>query len=148
LVVFINTGTTNRETYFKTQVNEREYHIIPFKNTIGSIKEVFASDFKHPQKRYYQWNVAYNIIGNLLLFFPFGILMPLLFKRYNITLNIISTSFFISLLVETVQYVFQIGIFDIDDIIYNVSGAFAGFYFLRVIKLFVKKDFLSGSLKH
>ena len=67
----------------------------------------------------------YNVIGNILIFIPFGYFVSRYIKAKNIT-PIFIISLITSLTVELVQL--QIGrAFDIDDIILNVTGALSGF---------------------
>ena len=67
----------------------------------------------------------YNVIGNILIFIPFGYFISRYIKAKKIT-PIFIISLVTSLTVELVQL--QIGrAFDIDDIILNVTGALTGF---------------------
>lgn len=74
------------------------------------------------------WQIAAkNILGNILLFAPFGFLIPqLLVKRSSyLRIALLASSF--SLLLETAQLLFGLGSWDIDDIILNTMGAIVGF---------------------
>ena len=67
----------------------------------------------------------YNVIGNIIIFIPFGYFVSRYIKAKKIT-PIFIISLVTSLTVELVQL--QIGrAFDIDDIILNVTGALTGF---------------------
>ncbi|UHA74643.1 VanZ family protein [Paenibacillus sp. 481] len=68
-----------------------------------------------------------NLYGNLLLFFPFGVCLPLLWKCWN--RFIVFALFLLSIIigVEFIQGLSQIGVFDIDDIILNSIGGLCGF---------------------
>lgn len=69
-----------------------------------------------------------NIIGNILLFIPFG-----MFLRYYFKLKIISLIFITilySLSIEVTQILIN-RVFDIDDIILNLIGAIIGYYFSK-----------------
>ena len=68
-----------------------------------------------------------NLVGNVLLFFPFGIFLPILFRKANSFQKIIITSFAISLGLELIQLFAILGNFDVDDIILNMLGASLGF---------------------
>jgi len=68
-----------------------------------------------------------NIGGNILLFIPFGILMPLKFERLNKGVKIITLSFLSSLTIECIQLGLPLRAFDIDDIILNSCGTCIGF---------------------
>lgn len=67
----------------------------------------------------------YNVIGNIVLFIPFGFFVSDFIKAKK-TYQILIVSTLISLTAELIQ--FKIGrAFDIDDIILNVIGAILGF---------------------
>lgn len=67
----------------------------------------------------------YNIIGNIVLFIPFGYFVSDYLKAKK-THQILIPSIIISLTAELIQY--KIGrAFDVDDIILNVLGAILGF---------------------
>lgn len=69
-----------------------------------------------------------NIFGNILIFAPFGFILPMLTKK-KVFKNIFSVTFFafaFSFAIEMTQMFARIGAFDIDDLMLNVSGAFAG----------------------
>ncbi len=67
----------------------------------------------------------YNVIGNIVLFIPFGYFVSDYLKAKKIS-HIVLVSTIISLTAELIQ--FKIGrAFDIDDIILNVIGAIMGF---------------------
>lgn len=68
---------------------------------------------------------VYNVIGNILVFIPFGYFVSGYIKASKVS-HILAVSIISSLTVEIVQL--QIGrSFDIDDILLNVCGAIIGF---------------------
>lgn len=75
-----------------------------------------------------------NILGNLLLFFPFGFFLPLFFKRFRRFWAMLGTGFLSSLLIETFQYEFAQRIFDVDDMLLNTIGAVLGWILFKVTK--------------
>lgn len=84
-----------------------------------------------------------NILGNLLLFLPYGFFLPLFFKSYRRFLPIIGTCFLSSLLIETCQYEFAQRIFDVDDVFLNTMGGVMGWLLFKTIKAF--SHYLSGT---
>lgn len=64
-------------------------------------------------------------LGNILLFIPFGFLLPLLWKRQRPFWKTTSCGFLLSLAIELSQ-LFNRRISDIDDLLMNTLGAFAG----------------------
>ena len=79
-----------------------------------------------------------NVFGNIVLFIPMGIYIPSLIRNKKF-FRYILTIFLISLSVEIIQYIFAIGITDIDDIILNCVGGLIGIAIYKVL-LFVAKD--------
>ena len=74
-----------------------------------------------------------NNLGNLLGFTPLGLLLPTLFKTCKKASIFILTAFCISLFFESLQLITGLGIFDIDDLILNTIGAWAGFFLMKLI---------------
>ena len=87
-----------------------------------------------------------NVVGNIILFMPFGFLtsyyLDLEKKRYNILITLL-----ISVIIEFIQL--SIGrAFDIDDILLNIVGSFIGCLMYRVIdRIFENKsEVLKGNI--
>ncbi len=74
-----------------------------------------------------------NVVGNVILFVPLGLFLPLLRKEKRVLPNLL-WAFLISLGVELLQGLLVIGTADIDDLILNTLGGWAG---LLLYKLFV-----------
>ena len=72
-------------------------------------------------------------LSNIAFFIPYGILFPV--KKCYVVLV---SSFVFSVLIETAQYVYRLGLCELDDVICNTLGAMIGFWivfgFLKVIK--------------
>ena len=72
-----------------------------------------------------------NIIGNIMMFIPFGF-----FSSYYLKLNKKSFIFFLTLIVSIVIELIQLKIgraFDIDDILLNIVGTLLGYYLYRLV---------------
>lgn len=67
-----------------------------------------------------------EIICNILLFVPWGILLPEVFKRFENPWWMLSASLIFSGAIELTQGIFRLGLFEFDDIINNVMGAMLG----------------------
>lgn len=68
-----------------------------------------------------------NFIGNILLFTPWGFLLPLYFKRLQNFKKFILTTLIAVILIESIQLFAMLGSFDIEDILLNTIGACIGF---------------------
>lgn len=99
------------------------YNLIPFKEIFRY--EIFSKEFIR------------NVIGNILLFLPFGFYAKYYFKKEKLPLITIFT-ILTSLTIELIQT--KIGrTFDIDDIILNTLGGIIGYLIYKVYdNLFVK----------
>jgi glycopeptide antibiotics resistance protein len=75
----------------------------------------------------------YNTFGTMLLFMPIGILISFLFPKLKSALSI-SVILMFSLAIETIQYVTQFGVFDVDDIILNTLGGLLGVLVFSLVK--------------
>lgn len=76
-----------------------------------------------------------NLVGNLIIFAPLGILLPSLFK---IMQKPIVYTFFVAITIvlsEFLQFYLSVGVCDIDDFILNFTGAMIvyGIYKIPVI---------------
>ncbi|MBH5320528.1 VanZ family protein [Paenibacillus sp. GSMTC-2017] len=82
-----------------------------------------------------------NLFGNLILFIPIGMFLPLLNRKYKRTFSLIAACIVLIGLVEVAQMLLRVGSFDIDDIILNTAGAWLG---LLLTKRFMKRRRLSN----
>jgi glycopeptide antibiotics resistance protein len=73
-----------------------------------------------------------DLFGNVLLFIPlpFFLLYFLGVKSYS---RLLLASFFTSLVVEIIQFIFRIGVADIDDLFLNTIGALTGLLILHTL---------------
>ncbi len=72
-----------------------------------------------------------NIIGNIIMFIPFGF-----FTSYYLKLSKKRTIFYLTLVVSVVIELIQLKIgraFDVDDIILNMVGSLLGYYLYRIM---------------
>lgn len=67
-------------------------------------------------------NIILNMIGNVMLFMPFGYFVYVLFKPMRSFLPYFFFFLFMIIGVECIQYICKVGSADIDDIILNMSG--------------------------
>lgn len=76
--------------------------------------------------------VIVNLAGNVGVFIPLGLAVPLLFERYQRFFQVALLSFEISLMAEVIQLVTKVGCFDVDDLLLNTVGGCIGYacYFL------------------
>jgi len=81
-----------------------------------------------------------NIGGNLILFVPLGVLLPLLFTRLRSLPALLWRAAVVSLSIEIAQLLTGARAVDIDDVILNTSGAALGFGFFWIIAALLNRS--------
>ncbi len=107
------------------------YNLIPFR-VINRFIEILG-EAELPMHIDYSLK---NLIGNVVLFVPIGIFLPLLWKSQTRAFVFFPTSLLGIVLIEVLQWWLKLGMGDIDDVILNMLGASIGFC---LTKLFIKK---------
>ncbi|WP_242263596.1 VanZ family protein [Bacillus cereus group sp. BfR-BA-01511] len=93
-------------------------NLVPFRSTIRYLTEFDSYNIDI---------ILMNTLGNVIIFIPFGFLLPLLFKQIN-NVKMVSKIFIkFILLIESLQLITFTGVFDIDDIMLNMLGALIGY---------------------
>ncbi|MBR1633749.1 MAG: VanZ family protein [Lachnospiraceae bacterium] len=118
-LALLSYGLFFAESFGRT-IEHGSYNIQPFRE-IGRYIE-YADMFS--------WQiVAVNLLGNILVFLPFGFLIPSLLpandKKHPLAITGLSLLF--SAVVEVLQYLTAVGAADVDDVILNTIGGFLGY---------------------
>lgn len=79
-----------------------------------------------------------NIIGNVLAFTPFGFCLPLIRIKKTTFFKVLCLSFLFSLTIESIQLIYQIGIFDVDDLVMNTVGGVLGYLIYKIGTAFME----------
>ena len=82
------------------------------------------------------WNLfLWNVVGNILVFVPFGMFLPRLFRRCKNILFVTLLSLELSLIVEVIQLVSRVGSFDVDDLLLNTIGGMLGYLIYKMVSV-------------
>jgi glycopeptide antibiotics resistance protein len=76
-----------------------------------------------------RFNYYSNIFGNILLFFPLPIILKMYLRVYKFS-SVLLLAVTLSVSIESLQYIFEVGVADIDDVILNTLGACFGYLFI------------------
>ena len=68
-----------------------------------------------------------NLIGNIGMFIPSGIILPIIYKKLNSFGKIVLTGFLMSLAIEILQLPFAVRTSDVDDLLLNTAGVNLGY---------------------
>ena len=106
------------------------YNLVPFREIRRYIQ------YRH----LFGWEYfVVNIYGNILAFVPFGFFLPIVSKSNRSFWTVTLYGFEFTLGIELVQLSFQVGTFDVDDIIMNTLGAILGYILFALFKKKLKK---------
>lgn len=74
-----------------------------------------------------------NIYLNILMFVPFGLLLPYILKGAKNYIVMFCSALLFTLLIETLQFITNLGVFDLNDMLNNVIGALIGYGIIQAI---------------
>lgn len=84
---------------------------------------------------------VFNVLLNMLLFFPFGVIMDDIFHNYfklgRSVILTLSIAFVISAFIESYQYYFHLGVLVMDNPIFRIIGAAVGVTTYRTMLIFI-----------
>lgn len=78
-------------------------------------------------------SIKFQMLYNVLIFIPWGAIVPRLFQVKSGSRVIINALFF-SLFIEMTQLILRLGLFELDDIYHNTVGAVLGYGIYRLFK--------------
>ncbi len=114
IVVVLGATTLSRFGYYENVIRLQPFY---------SYKEAW-NDFS-----VIEWR---NIILNILMFVPFGFLLPFLWPKFEKTGWTYLAGFAMTALIEGLQLVLRRGIFETDDLLNNLLGTMIGYGFYRL----------------
>ena len=112
--------------------------VYPFR--INPVPFVMLSDYR--TKR----DLLLNVLGNVGMFIPGGIILPALYKRLNSFRRVTAAGALLSLCIEVLQLPFAVRASDVDDLILNTLGTALGYgVFAGVRRLRQRRAVESGA---
>jgi glycopeptide antibiotics resistance protein len=81
----------------------------------------------------------FNLIGNTVAFVPFGFLLPLTYRKRCSLFAVLLLGLMFVLFAEALQLYTNLGTFDVDDIILNMSAIFLGYLPVGISGIFRKR---------
>lgn len=74
-----------------------------------------------------------QLVMNVVLYIPLGLFLPCCFRLFEKVRYAVLTAFLCSVCIETIQGVFGIGCYEVDDILNNTLGALIGVLLYQLI---------------
>lgn len=79
-----------------------------------------------------------NMATDLIAFAPLGAILPLLSKRFLHITKVLTVALGISLGFELLQWIFKLGVFDLDHLIMNAVGSILGFFPMKLLHVLIE----------
>ena len=127
LLMYINLAVIIRFAFFPMfkvdgQVQPLIFDVttaFPFRVNLFPLVNLFEYDNKR--------DLLLNVIGNVAMFIPSGIVLPIIYKRLDSFVKVILAGGGISLGIEIIQLPFSVRVSDVDDLILNTIGVIMGY---------------------
>lgn len=94
--------------------------ILPFRINLFPFVYLFDYEMMHA--------AVLNIVGNTFMFVPVGIVFPIVYKKLDTHIKVITAGIAFSLAIEILQLPFYDRVSDIDDLIFNSLGYILGYF--------------------
>ncbi|SUX48023.1 VanZ like family [Chryseobacterium indoltheticum] len=104
---------------------QNEDHIVRIKPIISTVWFI--------QETISWFDIIKIVLGNVVMFIPFGFL-GWIFPKLNNLKNLIITFVSAIVIVEALQYFSRLGVFDVDDVILNTFGVLLGWQMKRILE--------------
>lgn len=88
--------------------------------------------YRHPIDHSYK-----DIVSNIALFIPFGILVGMIYRRYRVVVAFVA-GLLLTLAIECSQLIWHRGTFDVDDLFNNTVGAVIGGLFAMMVNRMIR----------
>ncbi len=127
LLMYINLAVILRFTFFPMdRVDGRIQPLVfdpatayPFRINLVPLKQLLWFETKR--------DLLMNLIGNVTMFIPSGIILPILYKKLNSFWKVAGCGLLISLCIEILQLPFSSRGTDVDDLLLNTFGVAVGY---------------------
>lgn len=110
---------------YRSYSDVRRYNLYPFK----TVMEFLLNATKHNSQI-----IFINLIANIITFIPLGFFITLIFRRSCKLINTTLLCVLIIICIEIGQFLLNVGVLDIDDIILNTVGCVLGFMLYKVFR--------------
>ena len=105
---------------------QNEDHIVRIKPIISTVWFI--------QETISWFDIIKIVLGNVVMFIPFGFLGWVFLKLNNLK-NLIITFVSAIVIVEALQYFSRLGVFDVDDVILNTFGVLLGWQMKKILEI-------------
>ena len=127
LLMFINLAVLLRITFFPMSRVEGKVQPLVFDAATAFPFRINVIPFVHLLEYDIKRELRLNIIGNVTMFIPSGIVLPIIYKELNSFWKVVGAGALLSLSIEILQLPFSVRASDVDDLILNTAGVAIGY---------------------
>ena len=134
LLMYVNLAVIIRFTFFPLALENGHVRpllfdpaeILPFNTNLVP--------FARLRDYYFRADQLVNVVGNIAMFIPSGIVLPIVYKRLDCFWKVVGTGALMSLGIEILQLPFFTRTTDIDDLIFNTAGVAIGYGIYALVR--------------
>lgn len=134
LLMYVNLAVIIRFTFFPLSRANGSVQPLSFDPAAVFPLRVNLRPFVRLRDYAYKRDLLVNVIGNVALFIPTGIVLPIVYKELDGFWKVLAAGFAISLIIELLQLPFYVRSSDIDDLIMNVAGVAIGYGIYALVR--------------
>lgn len=134
ILVYICLIVVARFTLFALEKVDGKVQPLLFDTTLVSVCDINWKALWYLANYEYLWEMKVNIIGNIAMFIPIGIVWPAVFRKLDTHIKVIAAGVSLSLFIETIQIPLYNRVTDIDDLILNSIGFLIGYGIYLLVK--------------
>lgn len=117
---------------FRQHHTVRSVNLVPLRGILAFLTGTDLTTGSTAQAVFIKGLALSNILGNIVIFVPLGVYAVLFNKNKGIGRNTLLVTL-VSLAAEAIQFVFKLGIGDVDDVLLNTLGGLLGVLLCRGI---------------
>ena len=139
LLMYVNLAVIIRFTFFPMSLVEGRVQPLPFNASkvfpfkVNLVPFIYLADYDTKRE------MLLNGIGNICMFIPSGIVLPIIYKRLNSFPKVLAAGVLISLCTEILQLPFYTRTSDMDDLILNTIGVIIGYGIYALVRKLEKR---------
>ena len=134
LLMYVNLAVLLRIAFFPmARLNGRVQPLVLFTAALRPFR-INLIPFVRLRDYAFRRDLLLNIVGNVVMFIPSGIILPTLYKRLDGFWRSLAAGAGISLCIELLQLPFSVRASDIDDLLMNTLGAALGYALFAAAK--------------
>ncbi len=139
LLMYVNLAVIIRFSFFPMELADGKIQslildaatVFPFRINYIPFTHLFEYNSRH--------DTLLNLIGNVTMYIPSGIILPVIYKKLDRFWKVFAAGALISICVEICQLPFSVRSTDINDLILNVFGVAIGYLLYSTVKIIIKK---------